>query len=67
MGAIQNNNSNDIGKSFSEFMKGFGELPYEKMFENTWEMRDGHYVQFSLYSDMGRSVAETNETFSARL
>lgn len=67
METLQNNNFKDIGKSFSEFMKGFEAIPNRHLFEDKWEMRDGHYVQFSLYSDDSRSVAETNDTFSARL
>ena len=61
----KNNQSKPIGESFSEFMSGY--IPPFGMNDNNWEMRDGYYVQFSLYSDMQRSIAETNETFSARL
>lgn len=60
-------NAKTIGESFSEFMKGFEAVPNKFLFGNNWEMRDGHYVQFTLYSDNSRSVAETNDTFSARL
>ena len=57
----------NIGESFNQFMKGFEKNTSKEFLDNTWEMRDGHYVQFSLYQDQKRSIAETNETFSARL
>ena len=56
-----------IGDSFNQFMRGFDKNVSEAFLDNSWEMRDGHYVQFSLYQDQKRSIAETNETFSARL
>ena len=60
-----NKKTKPIGESFSDFMSGY--VPLGNMINNEWEMRDGHYVQFSLYSEQKRSVAETNESFSARL
>ena len=61
----KNTKTKTIGESFSDFMSGF--TPLGNMISSEWEMRDGHYVQFSMYSDQKRSVAETNESFSARL
>ncbi|MBQ8704236.1 MAG: hypothetical protein IJ524_07675 [Bacteroidales bacterium] len=57
----------NIGESFKKFMRGFDENSSQAFQDVSWEMRDGHYVQFSLYQDQKRSIAETNETFSARL
>lgn len=57
----------NIGESFEKFMKDFEENTLKLFIDNSWEMRDGHYVQFSLYQDQKRSVAETNETFSSKL
>ena len=56
-----------IGESFEKFMKDFDEHTSELFLDNSWEIRDGHYVQFSLYQDQKRSVAETNETFCSKL
>lgn len=57
----------NIGESFNQFMRGYENNTSRAFPDNSWEMRDGHYVQFSLYQDQKRSIAETNETFSARL
>lgn len=67
MDTLMINEPINIGDSFNQFMKGFEENTSKAFFGNSWEMRDGHYVQFSLYQDQKRSIAETNETFSARL
>lgn len=67
MNTIFINNPISIGESFNQFMKGFEKNASKALINDSWEMRDGHYVQFSLYQDQKRSIAETNETFSAKL
>lgn len=62
---MDNIKTRPIEESFNDFMSGF--RPLGNLAGRDWEMRDGHYVQFSLYSNQKRSVAETNESFSARL
>jgi hypothetical protein len=67
MNTKSHNKPLSIGESFKKFMKDFDDNTSKVFRDSSWEMRDGHYVQFTLYEDQKRSVAETNETFSSRL
>lgn len=67
MNILMINEPINIGESFNQFMKGFEKNTSKALIDDSWEICDGHYVQFSLYQDQKRSIAETNESFSAKL